>query len=161
MALRVPAMRVRSMASMPLTSAPTSAFAKEPVNGKYTVSFIRGDGIGIEISEAVDEIYKAAKVPIVWENVSVAPFINKQGKQVIPDEAIESIKKNTVALKGECEGGEQRQVLCRAGMWRTGVAASAPGSRMPRFLSPLAASAHSSRQARSPRPSARATSRST
>ncbi|PWN95782.1 putative IDH2-isocitrate dehydrogenase subunit 2, mitochondrial [Tilletiopsis washingtonensis] len=100
MALRVPAMRVRSMASMPLTSAPTSAFAKEPVNGKYTVSFIRGDGIGIEISEAVDEIYKAAKVPIVWENVSVAPFINKQGKQVIPDEAIESIKKNTVALKG-------------------------------------------------------------
>ncbi|PWN41457.1 hypothetical protein IE81DRAFT_324441 [Ceraceosorus guamensis] len=90
----------RCMATMPLTSAPTSAFAKEPVNGKYTVSFIRGDGIGIEISEAVDDIYKAAGVPIIWENVSVAPYINKQGKQSIPDEAIESIRKNTVALKG-------------------------------------------------------------
>jgi isocitrate dehydrogenase (NAD+) len=41
----------------------------------------------------------AIKVPIEWEEVSVAPIL-KGGKTVIPDAAIHSIKKNTVALKG-------------------------------------------------------------
>lgn len=39
------------------------------------------------------------KVPIEWEEVSVAPIL-KGGKTVIPDVAINSVKKNTVALKG-------------------------------------------------------------
>ena len=34
-----------------------------------------------------------------WEEVSVNPIL-KDGKTVIPDKAIHSIKKNTVALKG-------------------------------------------------------------
>ncbi|THG99313.1 hypothetical protein EW026_g3017 [Hermanssonia centrifuga] len=55
--------------------------------------------IGPEISESVKEIYTAAKVPIEWEEVSVAPIL-KNGKTVIPDIAINSVKKNTVALKG-------------------------------------------------------------
>lgn len=60
---------------------------------------IPGDGIGPEISEAVKNIYTAAKVPIVWEEVDVTPIL-KDGKTVIPDNAIRSVKKNTVALKG-------------------------------------------------------------
>jgi hypothetical protein len=40
------------------------------------------------------------QVPIQWEEVDVTPVL-KNGKTVIPDEAIVSIKKNTVALKGE------------------------------------------------------------
>lgn len=60
---------------------------------------IPGDGIGPEISEAVKQIYKAAKVPIIWEEVDVTPIL-KDGKTVIPDDAIRSVKKNTVALKG-------------------------------------------------------------
>lgn len=73
-------------------------------------------GIGPEISESVKNIYTAAKVrvmvpilfaqcpedsqvPIEWEEVSVAPIL-KNGKTVIPDVAITSVKKNTVALKG-------------------------------------------------------------
>lgn len=39
------------------------------------------------------------QVPIEWEEVSVAPIL-KNGKTVIPDAAISSVKKNTVALKG-------------------------------------------------------------
>jgi isocitrate dehydrogenase (NAD+) len=39
-------------------------------------------------------------VPITWEEVSVTPFINAQGKSTIPEESVVSIKKNTVALKG-------------------------------------------------------------
>jgi hypothetical protein len=38
-------------------------------------------------------------VPIQWEEVSVTPIL-KGGKTVIPDNAIQSVKKNTVALKG-------------------------------------------------------------
>lgn len=39
------------------------------------------------------------QVPIEWEPVSVTPVL-KNGKVAIPDEALHSVKKNTVALKG-------------------------------------------------------------
>jgi hypothetical protein len=39
------------------------------------------------------------QAPISWEEVDVTPIL-KDGKTVIPDRAIESVKKNTVALKG-------------------------------------------------------------
>jgi isocitrate dehydrogenase (NAD+) len=74
-------------------------------------------GIGPEISESVKAIYSTAdvsffmtsvfkqlnvnQVPIEWEEVSVTPVL-KGGKTIIPDAAINSVKKNTVALKGEC-----------------------------------------------------------
>ncbi|OAA62351.1 isocitrate dehydrogenase subunit 2 [Cordyceps fumosorosea ARSEF 2679] len=67
--------------------------------GNYLVSLIEGDGIGPEISESVKDIFSAAKIPIAWEPVDVTPII-KDGKTAIPDAAIESIKKNKIALKG-------------------------------------------------------------
>lgn len=82
------------------SASPTAAYAgKKNAQGNYTVTLIPGDGIGPEISDAVKAIYSAAKVPIQWEEVSVAPIL-RDGKTVIPDEAIASVKKNTVALKG-------------------------------------------------------------
>ncbi|KAN0061045.1 NAD-dependent isocitrate dehydrogenase [Thecaphora frezii] len=99
-ALKSTAFMVTRGLAMPVTNAPTSAYSKEKgPDGKYTVTLIPGDGIGPEVSNAVKEIYRAADVPIKWEEVSVAPFI-KNGKQTIPEESIVSIKKNTVALKG-------------------------------------------------------------
>ncbi|GMK56375.1 hypothetical protein CspeluHIS016_0302150 [Cutaneotrichosporon spelunceum] len=78
----------------------THAFSQpKDANGNYTVTLIPGDGIGPEIAESVRKIYAAAKVPIVWEDADVTPIL-KDGKTAIPDEAIHSIKKNTVALKG-------------------------------------------------------------
>ncbi|KAI4264146.1 MAG: hypothetical protein L6R42_000740 [Xanthoria sp. 1 TBL-2021] len=67
--------------------------------GKYTVTLIEGDGIGPEISQSVKDIFTAAKAPIEWESVDVTPQL-KDGKTVIPDKAIDSVKKNYVALKG-------------------------------------------------------------
>ncbi|KAG1752726.1 uncharacterized protein EDB91DRAFT_532697 [Suillus paluster] len=82
------------------SASPTAAFAgNKGSNGKYTVTLVPGDGIGPEISESIKDIYTAANVPIQWEEVSVTPVV-KGGKTVIPDVAINSIKKNTVALKG-------------------------------------------------------------
>jgi len=63
------------------------------------VTLIEGDGIGPEISQSVKEIYSAAKVPIKWESVDVTPRL-KDGRTVIPDEAINRVRNNYVALKG-------------------------------------------------------------
>ena len=60
---------------------------------------IPGDGIGPEISESVKAIFSKAKVPIVWEEVDVTPTI-VEGRSVIPQVSIDSIKSNTIALKG-------------------------------------------------------------
>jgi isocitrate dehydrogenase (NAD+) len=68
-------------------------------DGKYTVTLIEGDGIGPEISQSVKDIFAAAKAPIVWEPVDVTPEL-KNGKTVIPEKAIESVRKNLIALKG-------------------------------------------------------------
>ncbi|CAG8554077.1 10257_t:CDS:10 [Cetraspora pellucida] len=89
---------LRSFASS--ASSITETFHAPPnANGNYLVTLIPGDGIGPEISESVKRIYSAAEVPIEWEAVNVTPVI-KKGKTVIPDEALNSVKKNTVALKG-------------------------------------------------------------
>jgi isocitrate dehydrogenase (NAD+) len=67
--------------------------------GKRVVTLIPGDGIGPEISVSVRKIFEAEKVPIVWEEVQVFPIL-KDGKTTIPDDALNSINKNQVALKG-------------------------------------------------------------
>jgi len=68
-------------------------------NGNYLVSLIEGDGIGPEIAVSVKDIFAAAKAPVSWEPIDVTPIL-KDGKTAIPDAAIESIKRNKVALKG-------------------------------------------------------------
>ena len=72
---------------------------KKGSDGNFTVALIEGDGIGPEIAQSVKDIYAAAKVPIKWDPIDVTPRL-KDGKTVIPDEAIKSIKSNYVALKG-------------------------------------------------------------
>ncbi|CAN6613562.1 isocitrate dehydrogenase [NAD] subunit 2, mitochondrial [Trichomonascus vanleenenianus] len=68
-------------------------------NGHYTVNIIEGDGIGIEISKAVKDIYKAAKVPIDWDPVDVTPSL-VDGRTTLPAETVKRINKNKIALKG-------------------------------------------------------------
>ncbi|CAO3578257.1 unnamed protein product [Absidia cylindrospora] len=78
----------------------TQAFsAQKNANGNYLVTLIPGDGIGPEISRSVKKIFAAAKAPIEWEEVDVTPII-KDGKTAIPESAITSVRKSTVALKG-------------------------------------------------------------
>ncbi|AAS53508.1 AFR137Cp [Eremothecium gossypii ATCC 10895] len=67
--------------------------------GKYTVSFIEGDGVGPEISQSVKDIFSAASVPVEWEYCDVTPLL-VNGLTTIPEPAVASINKNLVALKG-------------------------------------------------------------
>uniref|UniRef100_A0A8J2W4U1 Isocitrate dehydrogenase [NAD] subunit, mitochondrial n=1 Tax=Daphnia galeata TaxID=27404 RepID=A0A8J2W4U1_9CRUS len=68
--------------------------------GVRTVTLIPGDGIGPEISAAVQKIFTVAQVPIEWEVVSVTPVKGPDGKFGIPQAAIDSVNKNTIGLKG-------------------------------------------------------------
>nr|CAG4647915.1 EOG090X06JG [Moina brachiata] len=69
-------------------------------DGVRTVTLIPGDGIGPEISAAVQKIFRASEVPIEWEVVDVTPVKGPDGKFGIPQAAIDSVNKNTIGLKG-------------------------------------------------------------
>ncbi|GAA6022120.1 hypothetical protein JCM11491_002116 [Sporobolomyces phaffii] len=102
-ALRAPArafpLSARQYSAVPAQAAVPSFVGNKNADGTFNVTLIPGDGIGPEISESVKQIFKAAKVPIVWEEVDVTPTI-VDGVSTIPADAVASIKKNTIALKG-------------------------------------------------------------
>jgi len=67
---------------------------------KKKVTLIPGDGIGPEISDAVERIFEAAEAPIEFEPVDVTPVMGLDGKTQIPAAAIESVNTNKIGLKG-------------------------------------------------------------
>ena len=64
------------------------------------ITLITGDGIGPEITNSVKEIFEAAHVPIVWEETNAGITSLEAGEELIPQSLIDSVRKNTVALKG-------------------------------------------------------------
>ncbi|XP_072167196.1 probable isocitrate dehydrogenase [NAD] subunit alpha, mitochondrial [Diadema setosum] len=64
------------------------------------VTLIPGDGIGPEISAAVQQIFRAADVPVEWESVDVTPVKGPDGRTRIPPAAVESMNRNKIGLKG-------------------------------------------------------------
>lgn len=69
-------------------------------SGGRKVTLIPGDGIGPEISAAVQKIFTVANVPIEWEAVDVTPVRNPDGRFGIPQAAIDSVNRNQIGLKG-------------------------------------------------------------
>ena len=66
----------------------------------HTITLIPGDGIGPEVTAAVVHIVAQSGAPIVWErHVAGAEAVERSGK-TLPDELIDSIRRNRVALKG-------------------------------------------------------------
>ena len=69
----------------------------------YRVTLLPGDGIGPEVATAMRSCVDATGVKIDWEEVMVgAPAIAKSGTP-LPQEAIDSVRKNKVAIKGPIE----------------------------------------------------------
>ncbi len=67
------------------------------------VTLLAGDGIGPEVVAAMRQCVDAAEAKIDWEEQCVgAPAIEKFGTP-LPPQAIESIKKNRIAIKGPIE----------------------------------------------------------
>jgi isocitrate dehydrogenase (NAD+) len=67
---------------------------------KHTITLIPGDGIGPEVTGAVVAILEAAGVDIAWERYVVGAEAIPTMGDPLPREAIDSILKNKVALKG-------------------------------------------------------------
>ena len=67
---------------------------------KHTITLIPGDGIGPEVVSAVVRIVEAAGVEVVWEtHYAGAQALEKFG-ETLPQDLLDSIKRNKVALKG-------------------------------------------------------------
>ncbi|KAL5636453.1 hypothetical protein ACGC1H_000422 [Rhizoctonia solani] len=66
--------------------------------GVYTVTLIPGDGIGAEITDSVKEIFEHVNAPIEWEQYDVSG-LSSAGENLFK-EAMESLKRNRVGLKG-------------------------------------------------------------
>src|SRR5881296_10642 len=66
----------------------------------HRVTLIPGDGIGPEVSAAVLRIVEAAGVDIDWEQYIVGGHAQDLAGSSLPDEVIESVRRNKVALKG-------------------------------------------------------------
>jgi len=67
---------------------------------KYTVTLIPGDGTGPELAEAARRCVDALDVGISWEVVEAGECALEKYKTPLPENVIESIKKNKIALKG-------------------------------------------------------------
>src|SRR3989338_3404066 len=66
----------------------------------HKITLIEGDGTGPEIAEAMKRCVEATGVKIDWDiQEAGSDAIAKYGTP-LPDKAIESIKKNKVAIKG-------------------------------------------------------------
>ncbi|MGH9906936.1 MAG: isocitrate/isopropylmalate family dehydrogenase, partial [Pyrinomonadaceae bacterium] len=66
----------------------------------HRITLIPGDGIGPEVASSVVKIIEASGVDITWEtHYAGAQALEKFGT-TMPDELLESIKHNKVALKG-------------------------------------------------------------
>src|SRR5215467_4874437 len=66
----------------------------------HRVTLIPGDGIGPEVSAAVLRIIEAAGMEIEWERFIVGGHAQDLSGSSLPDEVIESVRRNRVALKG-------------------------------------------------------------
>jgi len=66
----------------------------------YKITLIPGDGIGPEVADATVRVLEATGLKFEWERFRAGAEAYEKYKEYIPQELIESIERNHVALKG-------------------------------------------------------------
>jgi len=66
----------------------------------YNITFIPGDGVGPEVTEATRRVLEATGVAFHWDVVYAGAEAEKKFGALLPDATLNSIRKNRVALKG-------------------------------------------------------------
>jgi len=66
----------------------------------YNITLIPGDGVGPELTEATLTAIEATGVKINWETVKAGADIIEEYGTPLPQEVLDSVRKNKVALKG-------------------------------------------------------------
>ena len=69
---------------------------------QHTVTLIPGDGIGLETSAAMQRVVEAAGADIAWEVAEAGAACAEKTGTPLPDETVEAVKRNKVAIKGPC-----------------------------------------------------------
>ncbi len=69
---------------------------------KHTIVLIAGDGIGPEVTSAVQKVLEAANAPLLWDEHSAGLAALEKGLDVLPEETVDAIRYHNVALKGPC-----------------------------------------------------------
>lgn len=67
---------------------------------KHTITLLPGDGIGPEVTGAVVAIIEASGVEIEWEKYDIGVEALRKHGDPLPQEVLDSIRKNRIALKG-------------------------------------------------------------
>ena len=67
---------------------------------KHTVTLVPGDGIGPEVTDAAVRVIEATGVKIDWERMEAGAEVAIKYGTPVPDEVVNSIIKNQIALKG-------------------------------------------------------------
>ncbi|HEX8100596.1 MAG TPA: isocitrate/isopropylmalate dehydrogenase family protein [Actinomycetota bacterium] len=66
----------------------------------YTVTFIPGDGVGPELSEATRRVLEATGVEFNWDYQEAGADVMDKYGTPLPEQVLDSIRKNGVAIKG-------------------------------------------------------------
>ena len=66
----------------------------------HSAVLIPGDGIGPEVTAAVQRVFRAAEAPIEWVPCQAGMTALQAGEALLSDETIEAIRRHRVALKG-------------------------------------------------------------
>jgi len=67
---------------------------------KHRVTFIPGDGVGPEVTEATRRVLEATGVSFEWDDVTIGAAAQEATGSLLPTAALESIRRNHVAIKG-------------------------------------------------------------
>lgn len=64
----------------------------------HTVTLVPGDGVGQELSESVKAVFKAAEVPVEWEQFDLSGHVSRNDD--LMKDTLASLRRNKVGLKG-------------------------------------------------------------
>ncbi|XP_051857336.1 isocitrate dehydrogenase [NAD] subunit beta, mitochondrial-like [Antechinus flavipes] len=76
------------------------AMEEGKVEGVYPVTMVPGDGVGPELMLAVKEVFKAARVPVKFQEHHLSEVQNFASEEKL-EQVLNSIKKNKVAISGK------------------------------------------------------------
>ena len=69
---------------------------------KHTIALIAGDGIGPEVTVAVQQVLEAAGAPLSWDEHPAGLAALERDLDVLPESTVEAILHHGLALKGPC-----------------------------------------------------------
>lgn len=79
---------------------------------------IPGDGVGPDLMKSVKDVFKAAEVPVQFDEINFSEIQNKNDSATF-DKVVESIQRNGIGIMGKIQAGEADR---RAGPMSTAFA---------------------------------------